>query len=244
MLTEKVDRDQAKLEVAVLAMDPEVGEAVERSARQQVKVWMKQHERTIALLPEGERQAYREIQQLGAEPEPVVLKLPESIEARASEMRWPRHLFVDETGAFPCKLNSWERQVIAEELERDDVVGWLRNPDRKPWALRIPYEIDGETKPMYPDFLVFRHDGEEVLVDLLDPHLESLEDAPVKAKGLAKFAREHGHAFGRIELVIVEDERILRLDLKDEEIRRDVLGVTTTSHLRMLFQRRTHASAE
>ena len=166
-----------------------------------------------------------------------MMKPPEWIETKASEDRWQSHLYVDETGTFPCKLNSWERRVIAEELGKADVVGWLRNPDRKTWSLRVPYEIDGDTKPVYPDFLVFRQEAGSIKVDLLDPHLESLEDAPSKAKGLASFAREHGHAFGRIELIIVEDERVKRLDLKDEDIRQEVLKVNTTNHLRALFQR-------
>ena len=36
------------------------------------------------------------------------------------------------------------------------MIGWLRNYDRKPWALCVPYEVAGEDRPMYPDFLVVR----------------------------------------------------------------------------------------
>ena len=57
------------------------------------------------------------------------------------------------------KLNGWEEGVIAEEENNPDFVCWLRNPSRKSWSLCIPYEMDNETKPAYPDFIIIRKDA-------------------------------------------------------------------------------------
>ncbi len=73
------------------------------------------------------------------------------------------------------------------------------------------------------------------MVDILDPHAPNLEDAPSKAVGLAQFARDHGHSFGRIELIALDNDEIRRLDLQDEDIRKRVLKVKSSSHLKDLY---------
>ena len=70
---------------------------------------------------------------------------------------------------------------------------------------------------------------------MLDPHSIRLEDAPAKAAGFAQYADKHWLDFGRIELIIVENEEIRRLDLTDEQTRSRVRAVTTHDHLRQLF---------
>jgi type III restriction enzyme len=47
-------------------------------------------------------------------------------------------------------------KVLEREIPRKEVVACLRNVDRKRWALCGPYEVDGEFRAMYPDFLVIR----------------------------------------------------------------------------------------
>jgi hypothetical protein len=42
--------------------------------------------------------------------------------------------------------------VLKEELAKPEVVGWLRNLDRKPWSLEIPYETGGDVRPDVPGF--------------------------------------------------------------------------------------------
>lgn len=115
------------------------------------------------------------------------------------------------------------------------MVGWLRNPDRKPWSLCIPYELDGEWRALYPDFLILRKLSNRLVVDLLDPHAIDLGDAPAKASGLARYAAKHAHEFGRIQLIIVVRDEIKRLDLTDETVRNRVKGVQTRVHLKQLF---------
>lgn len=147
-----------------------------------------------------------------------------------------RHLFVDDKGNFYTQLNTWETQIINDELSKREVDGWLRNMPRKPWSLCLPYKMSGEDKGFYPDFIVFRSVGSEVIVDILDPHRPDLEDAVPKAKGLAEYARKHGDQFGRIEYIIVTPKNeIKRLDLNKETIRERVLKVESQSHLLQLL---------
>ena len=99
------------------------------------------------------------------------------------------------------------------------------NPTRKPWPLFVPYKDGGEWKPLYPDFLIVRRAGKELVIDIVDPHALDLGDAPAKAARLAQFAARQGHEFGRILLVIYEGEKMLTLDLAEEAVRDRVKGV-------------------
>ena len=71
--------------------------------------------------------------------------------------------------------------------EQDDFVCWLRNFQRRDWALCVPYEKGGE-KGFFPDFLIVRKMRKGFVVDILEPHDDSRLDAWAKVKGLAKFA--------------------------------------------------------
>ena len=125
--------------------------------------------------------------------------------------------------------------MLAEEIPKTEVLGWLRNLPRKDWSLCIPY-TEGETiKPVYPDFIVFRKVKGKVVADILDPHSSSYSDAIPKAKGLAKYAEIHGEQFGRIELIHKVNGHLKRIDLKDKTIREKVLKVTDRPDLDKLF---------
>ena len=167
------------------------------------------------------------------------LSYPKSIDGKSAEKNWGKHLYVNDDSLFPAKFNTWETKVIEEEIARDDVVAWLRNPERKGWSLCVPYRLGGVQRPLYPDFLVVRSTPNGLEVDLLDPHLLSLEDAPAKAAGLAEYADKHWPDFGRIELIIVEGDEIKRLNLTDEQTRNRVRGVQTHEHLRQLYDSAT-----
>lgn len=87
---------------------------------------------------------------------------------------------------------------------------------------------------MNPDLLVFRKDGNKLKIDILDPHDES-RGAAAKAAGLAEFARKHGSAFGRIELIRLVNRKIERLRLHQEFIRDGILKVKDPNHLAELY---------
>jgi len=85
------------------------------------------------------------------------------------------------------------------------------------------------------DFLFVRSNKGEITIDILDLHHTNLADAPAKAVGLAKYAAKHSHMFGRIELIIIVDGKIKRLNLKVEKICNKVKAVVTREHLEQLY---------
>jgi type III restriction enzyme len=219
-----------------MCLDPQLGKNVEEKAQETVQKWLKRHRAAISALHEAQQQGYDEIRRLAGKPEISPLNFPSSVEGKRADKSWPRHLYTTDKGTYPAKFNTWETRVLKEELAKEDVVAWLRVVDRKPWALCVPYQYNGEWLPLYPDFLFVRKEDGHLVVDLLDPHLIELADAPAKAAGLAQYAAEHAHKFGRIELIIVEDDEPKRLDLTNEKTRDRVKAVKTHEHLRQLFE--------
>lgn len=228
----------AKLELFALVHDERTMRKLEAVAGEQIKVWQTAHKAAINGLPPDRQDGYHEVRRTATRPEAHEMVLPETIEGTKATRGWAGHLYVDDAGGFPYDFrSSWEPKVIEAEQAREDSVGFLRNEDRKKWALCVPYRLGGETKPFYPDFVFFRElpDG-SVAVDILDPHSPSLEDWWQKAVGLADYAAEHGHHFGRIEFIIVAGDLLRRLDVNDEDVRRRVREVKNNDHLRQLIE--------
>jgi type III restriction enzyme len=210
-----------------------------------VSSWFNDFKHQIKKLPESERTRFDDVKrQIG---KPAIDELDFSNRmtldwSLASDATfWPKHLYQNEKGEFPERLNRWEMATLNEEMARPGFAGWLRNRERQPWALCVRYMHAGVWKGCYPDFLVFRRKGSEVIVDVIDPHLTSIEDAPFKAAALARFADDHQDHFGRIDLIVVDksgtpDERVKRLRLMDQKTRKKVMAVTTQQHLRDLFE--------
>ncbi len=228
-----------KLELYALLLDGAVIKRVESRAGELLTDHLEKHKVAIRGLPDERRQLYRHIRRQAAKPEPEPWELPSTIEgSKDGNTKLDRHLYVTDDGTFATTLNEWERDALKTALGEDDAVGWLRNDPRKPWSFTVPYEAGSEYKPMYPDFLVFRRQGDGLVCDILEPHSLSFEDSAAKAKGLAAFARDHGDAFGRIQLIAKvsgsSDYKTLALD--DIETRQKVLGVATGEHLKQLFR--------
>lgn len=170
-------------------------------------------------------------------------RLPETIQMphEAGGKEYRDHLFVsDITGVATMKLNTWEAGVIEEEEKREDFVCWIRNPSRASWALCIPYEIDGETKPAYPDFIVVRKDPVlRYVIDILEPHNADFKDNLGKAKGFAEYARQNP-GVGRIQLIRMSKDaagkdRFRRLDMYRTAIRDKVYHAVNTDELDHIF---------
>jgi type III restriction enzyme len=142
---------------------------------------------------------------------------------------------------FLDKLTGFEAKVMAEELGRDEVRHWFRNPPRKKWSFQVPWqERKGIYKPVFPDLLIFREVDGQVVIDILDPHTTSLRDAIGKAHGLAWFAERHKHHFGRIELIDEIDGNLRRLDLRDDNIRALVLTAESNDALVEIYKASGH----
>lgn len=170
-------------------------------------------------------------------------RLPETIQIPHEDggKEYRDHLFVsDSTGVATLKLNTWEAGVIEEEEKRPDFVCWIRNPSRGSWALCIPYEMDGETKPAFPDFLVIRRDERlGYVIDILEPHNPDYKDNLGKAKGFAEYARQNP-GVGRIQLIRMGKDpsgknRFKRLDMSKSAIRDKVSRAMTTDELDHIF---------
>lgn len=170
-------------------------------------------------------------------------RLPETVRFpnEVGGTEYQTHLFVDpNTGTAKMKLNSWETGVIAEEEKRADFVCWIRNSVRAPWALCLPYEIDNEKKPTYPDFIVVRKDPIlGFVIDILEPHRANEKDNIGKAKGFAAYAKENP-GIGRIQLIRLEKDitgnpRFKRLDMTMSEVRDAVLSAINNDELDHLF---------
>lgn len=170
-------------------------------------------------------------------------RLPETIQVPHEEggKEYRNHLFVSETaGTAKLKLNGWEEALIEIEEKRPDFVCWIRNPSRGSWALCIPYEINGEIKPTYPDFIVVRRD-ERVgyVIDILEPHSPDFKDNLGKAKGFAEYARQNP-GVGRIQLIRMSKDAVgknqfKRLDMNRTIIRDKVSHAINTDELDHIF---------
>lgn len=238
------DRDalDVKVDVIVMARSHAVMARLEAKAEKAFDVLYDQHKHATAKLKEKERGRYERLRLATAKPVELEWRLPERIEFRRTEGApcYERHLYLEDDGSFRADLGTWERELINEELGREDVVGWLRNLDRKPWSLEIPYQTGGAERPTFPDLVVVRRDAENYRFDILEPHDPSLADNFEKAVGLARFAERHGHLFHRVQLIRKQPskaggERYFRLDLNSEAVRKHVLLVTSNPQLDAVF---------
>ena len=173
-----------------------------------------------------------------------IFAIPENISVREDSdgTEYENHLLAsEETGIAKIKLNGWESELIEEESHRVDFVCWLRNPSRASWALCLPYEIGGEKKSFYPDFLIVRSDPElDYVVDILEPHGNQYADNLPKAKALAEYAKKETR-IGRIQLIHKSTDaggnnRFKRLDLTDMATREKVLRANNDDELRNIFE--------
>jgi len=168
---------------------------------------------------------------------PETISLPHEVNGK----EYDDHLFIDDRGKARINLNSWEEGVLDEEREQAGYVCWLRNPPRKPWSLCIPYEMGGEEKPAYPDFVIVRKDPDhEYVVDILEPHDPTRIDNLGKAKGFAEYARQNP-GVGRIELIrmgkdAVGHNRFKRLDMAMSAVRDKVSHAMTNDELDHIFE--------
>lgn len=170
-------------------------------------------------------------------------RLPETIQVAHEDggKEYSNHLFVNaNTGTAVMKLNGWEEGVIAEEEKNPDFVCWLRNPSRKSWSLCIPYEMDNETKPAYPDFIIVRKDAiSGYVIDILEPHNPEYIDNLGKAKGFAEYACQNP-GVGRIQLIrmakdISGKDRFKRLDMSMSAVRDKVSRAINNDELDHIF---------
>lgn len=231
-----------KVDCILFAFDSECIAQLNSYAEKKFHELNDEYRKYITVKPEKCRQQYSNIVRDGDEISKHNFILPETISAKIETggIEFNDHLFANAVGVAKIKLNGWEQAVIEEEQKRSDYVCWLRNPSRQSWSLRMPYEIEGKCKEMYPDFIIVRKDPElEYVVDILEPHNPEFKDNLGKAKGLAAYAANEPR-IGRVQLIRVGkgsagQKRFKRLDLAKGIIRNKVLAAINTDELDHIF---------
>ena len=236
--------DDFKIDCILFAIDDECMTELNKYAEKKFHEYNDANRRYIVEKSESVKKQYSDIISDGDIVSKHNFSLPEEITVPedSAGKEYMNHLFADEkTGLAKIKLNTWEDGVIEEEQTRPDFVCWIRNPSRASWSLTIPYEINNEIKPAFPDFLIIRKDDKSqagYVIDILEPHNPDFKDNLPKAKGFARYA-EAEPKVGRIQLIRkVKDggkEKFKRLDFSKGEIRQKVLAMQTSDELDHLF---------
>lgn len=231
-----------KIDCILFAADDDCIGALNRYAQEKFHSLNDKYRKYIVGKSEKCKKQYSDIIADGDKVSKHNFTLPEIISVKVDKdgKEYDNHLFADEQGIAKIKLNGWEEGVLAEEEKSADFVCWLRNPPRGKWSLCIPYEIGGEIRPAYPDFLIVRSDNQlDYVIDILEPHSPDFKDNLGKAKGFAGYA-ENEPSIGRVQLIRTGKDaagktRFKRLDLSLGAVREKVLKAQNNDELDHIF---------
>jgi type III restriction enzyme len=227
-----------KAEFILASKDPAALKDIDDYSTSSFNILLVRHRKKINELSEERKQFYDRIILSSATPSPIDWVLPKNIDypVASDSKAFLKHMFVGIDGSFRTTLDSWEEDVIKEEMGRPDFRCWLRNLDRKDWAIEIPYFFNKQYSPLYPDMMIVRRVGDKYFYDILEPHNQSLADNVAKAKGLAEFAEKHGDKFSRIQLIRkyakeTTEQFYYRLDFSNKAVRDATKSITTDDEL-------------
>ena len=245
------DVDDGKIDVILFVNDADNIIKLERFAKEKFHALCDKFRRKIIGLPSTTRNEYDKIVSYGDEVSTHNFELPMTISMThdVDGKSYSDHLFVDETmDTATIKLNGWEESVLHEEQRCKDFVCWLRNCQRAPWSLSIPYQDEqGDTKLFYPDFLIVRRNEIGYVVDVLEPHDSNFRDNIGKAKALAFYAKENPEV-GRLQLIreknILGQKIFTRLDMSNIAIRDRVIHAASNNELDNIFNEFGQAKGE
>lgn len=181
-----MDEVDAGVRVAALAA---LGfkDVIEKAAVEQIDSWRQAHAGAVAWMPRTVRDLIEPLWYTGpAAMLPTTVIVRETYPAATEKAgggdsvpidTCPDHLYVigegkPNAGRFSADTSksSWEQMVLTIELEMSgNLLGWYRNPSAGRYALAIPYEFGDKSLLMHPDFLFFHQDGEEIVLDIIDP---------------------------------------------------------------------------
>ncbi|MBR6917659.1 MAG: restriction endonuclease subunit R, partial [Clostridia bacterium] len=236
------DPNAHKIDCVLYAADDASRAKLGEYAKEKLRDFSRKYRVAIANKSDSCKREYRRIMADSAVVSEQLFAIPENIVVREDPdgKEYENHLLASqETGIAKIKLNGWEADLIEEESRRNDFICWLRNPSKASWGLCLPYDMNGEKKSFYPDFLIVRSDPiVDYVVDVLEPHGNQYADNLPKAKALAKYAQEET-SLGRIQLIHKTTDaggnRFIRLDLTDIAVRDKVLHANTDDELNNIF---------
>lgn len=188
-------------------------------------------------ISENYRLQYNNLVTLGSEISKHLFHLPEAINVDLDNEgeTCTDHLFVNADGTATFNLKGWEPITLEEERKNPNYICWLRNQDRKPWALCIPYKYGNEVHRMYPDFIIVRRNAEGGYeYGLLEPHRDDKKDNLAKAKGLVHYARECPNV-DRVQMLRKKGNRMQRLELTSRAVQEKVLACITEPDFDKVF---------
>ena len=231
------DENEYKIDVILFVVNENNMNVLKEYAKDEYHNLVDEYRRQVTRLDERGQKRFNTIVSDSDEVSEHNFRLPENINVSLEQngQKYKKHLFVDEKCEATFNLNGWEKKLLEEEMKREDFVCWLRNPPRKPWALCMPYEQNGQMHGMYPDFIVIRKDEEGYVIDILEPHDQSRTDNLPKAKGLAKYAAKNPGA-GRIQLIHLQGGILKRIDLSKKATRDRVLLAASDYELNNIFR--------
>lgn len=233
-----------QLDVIIFTADDTCMQQLHTHAKDKYHYYIDEYRRKIAAMDEKIKYQFNTIASNGDEVSEHNLELPKTINVNLDKdgTTCTDHLFVNEAGAATFKLTSWETAVLEEERKSPDFICWYRNPSRdKPGALCIPYEMDNEIRPMFPDFIIVRRDETEgYQIDVLEPHNSALKDNLPKAKGLAKYAQKNPNV-SRVQMIrlakdITGTQKLLRLDMAKSLVWEKVLKANDNEEFDHIFE--------
>lgn len=241
------DPNAHKIDCVLFAADETCRAKLGEYAKEKLRTFSSKYRVAVANRSDDCKRQYRRIMMDSTEISEQIFAIPENIVVRedADGIAYENHLLASpETGIAKIKLNGWEAALIEEEAKRTDFVCWLRNQSRASWALCLPYEINGETKSFYPDFLIVRSDPMvDYVVDILEPHGQQYTDNLPKAKALAEYAKKEDR-LGRIQLIHKTSDaggsKFIRLDLTDIVVQDKVLRASNDDELNNIFTNYGH----
>lgn len=230
---------EAHTVIAAMGLIEGIKEHLEAEAEKLSNQWLTQHRVSIKSLSDERQEVYRQIREMSADPLDVDLARPNTWlqmttvrNANGKDEPLPlfeHHMLCGDDGLFPTDFNTWEAKVVANELKREGIIGWYRNPARASQdSLGVTYEDGGEIKIVRPDFIFFVRlaDG-SIAADIVDPHGTQFGDALPKLKGLAKYAEANPGVYRRIEVFAEIGGKSRVIDLTEPATRAVVISATT-----------------
>lgn len=229
--------------IAAMGLVPEIATYLDNEAEQLATKWLTEYRVPIKNLSDERQDVYRQLREMSTTPMDVDLARPSSWmqpstirDGDGNETPLPRyekHLLCAADGRFPADFNSWEGEVLQRELQRNDLVGWYRNPARASQdSLGILYADGTAVGIVRPDFIFFSQQPNGMIVaDIVDPHGTQFSDSIPKLQGLANYAKDHGEKYRRIDAVAKHDKKFRVLDLKEKQVRAAIENATTIKDL-------------
>jgi type III restriction enzyme len=256
LITDGVPGKKAKMRVAALAELPDVRKLLGQLASARIEQMQKDYEDRVEVL--GLSEQFKAIWYPATKPVDGVLVItnPGRVATQKGQKKGTeveitdyklvgKHLWGfarDGEYLYPASSNSWEAAALSLELDPSrKVVGWYRNPSSGKAALSVPYYTGTgkkrQLKLLHPDFIFVREVEGELVVDIIDPHLDH-GDSRDKWKGLAQYAHDHADLIRRAIAVIRIGATDWGLDLGKPAVREALKD--TDESLEELFNRLGH----